>query len=216
MVYLFIGEDHLSKDFQLQKLKESLLNKKVEPFNLDLLYAKDLRLKDLQEKFLSIPFQSRYRLIVIKEAQALKQDCRDFILGLARKPAKEIMLVLDASFQDRKDVFFRQIARYAKVMRFKEKIPVTAFTLSRAIESRRPDYALRVLGQLLREGERPERILGGLRYSFEQGNLVPQQARKRLRLLLNCDIEIKTGRLKAGLALEKLILSLCQPVNPFG
>jgi DNA polymerase III delta subunit len=73
-----------------------------------------------------------------------------------------------------------------------------------------------VLGQLLREGERPERILGGLRYSFEQGNLVPQQARKRLRLLLNCDIEIKTGRLKAGLALEKLILSLCQPVNPFG
>ncbi|MBU2221633.1 MAG: hypothetical protein KJ722_03350, partial [Candidatus Omnitrophica bacterium] len=37
----------------------------------------------------------------------------------------------------------------------------------------------------------------------------PQEIRKRLKLLLNCDIEIKTGKAKPGLALERFIVSLC-------
>jgi DNA polymerase III delta subunit len=77
------------------------------------------------------------------------------------------------------------------------------------IESKRPDYALRTLSQLLKNGEKPERILGGLRYSFQRGPHTPLEIRKAIKLLLNCDITIKTGRLKPEFALERLVVKLC-------
>jgi hypothetical protein len=61
----------------------------------------------------------------------------------------------------------------------------------------------------LQNGERPEMILGGLRSNYERNVFKPLERRKRLKLLLNCDIEIKTGRLKPELALEKLVAGLC-------
>lgn len=73
----------------------------------------------------------------------------------------------------------------------------------------KPDYALRILNELLRNGERPERILGGLRYAWEREFTPGVEAKRRLKLLLNCDINIKTGKLKPNFALEKLVISLC-------
>jgi DNA polymerase III delta subunit len=73
-----------------------------------------------------------------------------------------------------------------------------------------------VLNQLLKKGERPERILGGLRYSWENSIATPLETRRRLKALLNCDIDIKTGRLKADFALERLVVSLCSLAKPSG
>ena len=54
-VYLFIGQDTLSKDARLKKLKEEFLSPHTQYFNLDVLYAKELDLKDLQERLLCLP-----------------------------------------------------------------------------------------------------------------------------------------------------------------
>ncbi len=63
--------------------------------------------------------------------------------------------------------------------------------------------------RLLENGERPERILGGLRYAVEKTTYHPLESKKRLKFLLNCDTDIKTGRLKAEFALERLVVALC-------
>jgi DNA polymerase III delta subunit len=123
---------------------------------------------------------------------------------------------LDIEHLDHKDEFINSIYRYVKILRFKESVPVDTFTLSRQINLKKPDYALRILNQLLREGERPERILGGLRYVWEKDVTSPQEARRRLRFLLDCDLDIKTGRLKPLYALEKLVIKLCSAGKPFG
>jgi hypothetical protein len=60
------------------------------------------------------------------------------------------------------------------------------------------------------------RILGGLGYTWERDVMAPLEAKRRLKLLLNCDVEIKTGRLKPNFALEKLVISLCGAAKPFG
>jgi len=73
-----------------------------------------------------------------------------------------------------------------------------------------------VLNQLLRNGEKPERILGGLRYSWENSMADVFQIRKKLRLLLSCDIDIKTGRLRSDFALERLVVNLCCLTKPSG
>jgi len=215
-VYLFIGQDSASKDARLKKLKDEFLPPNTQLFNLDVLYGKELSLKELQEKLLCIPLKSKKRIVVIKGSQSLKDDIKEFMLKYALKPRNQVVLVLDVDVYSPKDEFIKQVSRNAQVCRFKEDIHLDTFALSRAIDSRKSSYALGVLNQLLRNGEKPERILGGLRYSWENSTADISQVRRKLRLLLACDIDVKTGRLRPDFALEKLVVNLCCLVKPSG
>ncbi len=214
--YLFIGQDSPSKDIKLKNLRQEFLSKDIEHFNLDVLYARELNLKNLQEKLLCLPVKAKERMIVIKGAGELKEEIKEFISNYVRKPYEGVILILDVDRQEPRDKFINSILRYAQVYHFKETIPPDTFMLSRQIDLRRPDYALRLLYQLLKNGEKPERILGGLRYSCERNITQPLEKRKRLKLILNCDIEIKTGRLRPPFALEKLVVNLCCLGKSFG
>ena len=215
MIYLFIGEDSPSKDIQLKKLKQEYLVKGTEQFNLDVLYAKEIILKTLQETLLRLPVNNPKRIVVIKDAEYLKEDSKEFLLKYAKSPYKQVVLVLDISHIEKRDDFINRIYKFTRIIRFKETRRLDAFILSRQIDLNRPDLALRVLNQILKEGERPERILGGLRYAWERSAAHPVEMRKRLKFLLNCDLEIKTGKLKPSFALEKLVLSLCGLTKSF-
>lgn len=215
MVYLFIGQDSFSKDTRLKHLRQELFSPQIEQFNLDILYAKELSLKVLQEKFLCLPIKAKRRLIVIKDAEALKEEIKEFLLKEIKHFSSHITLVLDIRHTEDKDEFIKRISRHAQVYRSKETVPPDTFTLARGIELKKPDYALRLLQQLLQNRQRPEWILGGLRYSWERSVTHPLEKRKRLRLLLNCDREIKTGRVKPSFALEKLVINLCCLGKPF-
>lgn len=216
MVYLFVGADHLSKEIKLRALKAEFLQKQTEQFNFDVLYARDLTLRGLQEKLLFLPLKSKKRILVVKGAQQLKEELKEFLLRYARKPQAEVILILDIDNYASLAAFIREMPRNVRVMRFKEELSVDTFTLARAIESKSPERSLRLLNQLLQDGERPERILGGLRYSCERDTAYSLGARRKLRLLLNCDIQIKTGRLKPVFALEKLVVELCaRAFKPF-
>jgi len=215
MIYLFVGQDLPSKDAQLRKLKNELLKKDLEQFNSDTLYGQDLTLKELQEKLLSLPVNAPNRLIVIKNAQDLKTDLKNFISEWAKRVSKQIVLVLDIDEMVKSESFINGLQGKSKVFRFKETVALNTFNLGKFIEQGRCDYSLRVLESLLKEGERPERILGGLRYTIEKNNISLLILRKKLKLLLNCDLEIKTGKLKPAFALEKLVVSLCYLAKPF-
>ena len=222
MVYLFIGQDlnlkdapFSSKDTQLKQIKEEFLPKRVEHFNSDTLYAETLKLKDLQEKLLALPVESSKRIVIIKNAQELDPDIDDFILRWAKQASKDILLLLDIEKQNKKENFLRNISKYAKVFRFKEVLAFNTFNLSRRIEQRSVGPALTLLGQLLKDGEKPERILGGLRYSVENSRMSAPEMKRRIKFLLECDIEIKTGKLKPVFALEKLVVKLCVLAQPF-
>lgn len=215
-LYLFVGEDTLSKEVRLKKLKEELLTPNTQDFNLDILYAGHLGLRTLQEKILAIPLKSKQRIVVIKEAQNLTEDLKKFLLKYAQSPHSSVAIVLDINKASIKDQFIKNISRYTQTIRFKDNLRLDTFSLSRQIEMRKMDSALRVLNQLLKEGEKPERILGGLRYVWERSAFSPLEAKKKLRCLINCDIDIKTGRLKPDFALEKLVISLCGFSKPLG
>jgi len=218
-VYVFIGQDTLSKDIKLKKIKQEFLQKQTEQFNLDILYAKELKLIRLQEILLSLPLKAKKRIVVIREAQALTPEINDFLLGYIKKPHLNILLILDINSNSgygkdftrlaAQDGFVRSLARYSEVFYFRQEARLNTFTLSRSIDFKKADYALRILNQLLKDGEKPERILGGLRYSWQKGIINPVELKKRIRLLLNCDLEIKTGKLKPDFALERLVVKLC-------
>ena len=209
MVYIFIGQDNPAKEIQLKNIRQKHLSQDLEDFNLDIIYAKEAKLKSIQEVFLSLPVNSDKRLVVIKDAGLLAKDAKEFILRYLKKSFKQIILVMDFEHYDRKDDFLTVVSRYGKVTRFKESIADDTFSLLRQIESGKAAPALGILTNLLREGERPERILGGLRYAWEKQEIISAENKRRLRFLLEADIDIKKGRLKPAFALEKLVINLC-------
>ena len=148
-------------------------------------------------------------MLVIKDADHLNEKCRQFLLVSCKKPSRQLILVLDFEQYDFRDEFVKQIGLSGKVLRFKETVNPDTFVLNRQIELRKADSALRLLEQLLKNGEAPERILGGLRYAWEKQGDRNVSSKRKLKLLLGCDLEIKTGRLKPAFALEKLVISLC-------
>ncbi|MCX5697041.1 MAG: hypothetical protein NTU54_03580 [Candidatus Omnitrophica bacterium] len=208
-VYLFIGSDSLSKDTQIKKLKTQFLPEKLRDFNLDVLSADGLELKALQESLLRLPVQSPKRIIVIKDCQDFIEEVRGFLKDYIPKARPETILILDFNRVDGRNDFVRSISRYCVQFSSPDKRALDTFSLSRRIEDNDAAGALEVLHQLLMEGERPERIMGGLRYDWEKNTLASGKIRRRLKLLLTCDVEIKTGRLKADFALEKLVIGLC-------
>jgi len=208
LLYLLVGQDSSAKDVMLERLKKEFLPADLEKFNFDILYARELSLKILQERLLELPVKSKKRLVLIKGAGQIKTDCKEFLLSYCRKPPANIILVLDTDKSDPRDEFINNFARHAQVSRFQEKARLDTFMLSRRITSNQAAEALGILRQLLENGEKPERILGGLRYSCEKESSSLQETKRRMKLLINCDIEIKTGRVKPDFALEKLVVSL--------
>ncbi|MCU0666538.1 MAG: hypothetical protein MUF05_05550 [Candidatus Omnitrophica bacterium] len=200
-IYLFLGESSQEKDASIDQIKEKTIPKNAAQFNLELCYARDLNLSQLQEKFLQLPFGSGKRLIIIKGIDAFKPKLKDFLLDYAKKPAGYLVLILESSYQDKRDEFINKLKSYSKVVNFSVVYPKTAFDLARQIETGRKKEALAILKSLLQEGEKPERIMGGLRHAWEAD-------KHRIKLLLECDIEIKTGKLKPHFALEKMLAKL--------
>jgi len=221
MIYLFIGQDFplkdsflSSKDTKLKQIKEEFLPREVAQFNLDILHADSLKLKELQEKLLALPVKSSKRIVVIKNAQELDKDIEGFIEEWVAIERKDTVLLLDIEEQEKKERFLKNIYKYAKVFRFKEPQTLNTFNLTRQIAQRNAGSALKMLEQLIKEGERPERILGGLRYTLENSPMRVPEVKRRIKMLLECDIEIKTGKAKPVFALEKLIVRLCALVQP--
>lgn len=211
-LYLFVGEDSNSKDTRIKKLLAGLLPPHSADFDSDNLSARELTLKGFQEKILMLPLKAKKRVVIIRQANLLKPQIKEFILKNIKTLSPGVVLILDLDRFGRQSDCLVRIAKFAQVIQLGVKPPLDTFTLSRQIEFRSVDQALRILDELLKKGERPERIMGGLRYSWERDSFSPQ--RKRLGLLLVCDLEIKRGRLKADLALEKLVISLCALGEP--
>ena len=209
MTYLFVGEDEFSKDIKLKKIKQELNLTQLESFNFEILYSKDLDLRTLQERLLLLPVKARQRLILIKDTPHLKSDIKKFLLSFLKKPLTHVSLVLEAREIDEGEQFFNKISGLVRVINFRRTRGVNTFTLTDHIRYKRIRQAMRILSQLLLQGERPEMILGAIRYQLDRERLDLSERKRKLSFLLNCDIDIKRGRLKPRFALERLVIQLC-------
>ncbi|MEW6170654.1 MAG: hypothetical protein AB1472_03770 [Candidatus Omnitrophota bacterium] len=210
MVYLFVGDDTQTKIVKINELKKQYFPKEIIDFNYDFLDTEDLDLKSLEESFKKIPLKVKKRLIVIKNCQDFKSPLKDYLVSYVRNSAKDIILILDFSKFDQRDNFFIDLTKYAKLIRFRENKTQNSFDLDRAINQKNSLEALKILNNLLLEGQKPEQILGSLRYQCQKSSRHEIDLKKKLNFILEADINIKTTRLEPKYALETLIIKLCQ------
>jgi len=207
-VCLLVGPDCPAKDSALENIKKDLLSRQTAEFNLDMLYGKEVSLNEIQEKLLFLPVRASRRLVIFKDVQDAKQDVKEFLLTYCRKPSEQVFLVLDFRSGQGQEPFLKQLSG-CRMIRFQEERAQTVFDLGRQIEYGKVAISLTMLDQLLKKGEKPERILGGLRSLLERQASGIRRLKKISRLLLECDQCIKTGAMRPSFALEKLIVSLC-------
>lgn len=209
MVYLFIGEDETAKKKELEGIKKKYIPAAQQEFNYEIIYAREIDLRTLQEILLRLPSNCPKRVVVIKDALRLSPKIKEFLISYVRTPPSDTILILDSSGNEYKDSFLSKIMPYVKSLNFGERDLADTFKLCDELDRKRIVPALEVLHSLFSKGEKPEMILGGLRYRWERGYLSAQEKNRRLSLLLNCDIEIKRGKLVPEFALEKLCINLC-------
>lgn len=213
IAYLFLGRDFFAKEKRTELIKKELFKGKASVFDLEVFWAKELRLPKLSEALRRTPWPSGSRLLIIKEIDKLDPSCREALLAFLKNPFKGVHLILDCDREELKDEFIARLSRLCKVMNFKGEATDDVFGLGRAIAGRMPAMALKILNQLLLSGEKPPRILGFLIWQWKklQGGLTMRDFRRGLKLLQEADLNIKRGRLKPDFALELLVtkLSLC-------
>ncbi|MBL7130099.1 MAG: hypothetical protein ISS45_01620 [Candidatus Omnitrophica bacterium] len=233
-VYLFVGEDEFSKDIKLENIKKEVSPSDLEYFNFEAFSAKDLDLKTLQEAFLRLPVPAspsagrqapldahyltrqaglpttpQKRLILIRRIETLSLDLKRYLISYLKKPSPYLVLVLETRRIPKKDDFFFKIQSWAKIITFHQSPNLDAFLLGRLVTQKNLPASLRLLRQLLLRGEKPEKILGALRYQIKKQPIPVTELRRKIAHLTRCDFDIKRSRLKPGFALERLLIKLC-------
>ena len=225
MFYLFIGEDEPAKRDKINSLKSELLKKGFEDFNCESFYAKELTLPLLKEALsrlpvrqAGLPLESPKRIVVIKDVFKLKDELKDYLAAQIEKLPEDLILILESAVIPKTEsAFVNKISRYGKVIPFKAKEKIDAFGLARAIERKDASFALNLLVDLFRNGEKPEMILGALRHRFvksdyfsaAQDSLKLKEKKEKVGLLMEADLNLKTGKVKPEFALEILVVKLC-------
>jgi len=218
MFYLFIGEDESAKRDKINSLKSELLEKGFEDFNCESFYAKELTLPLFKEALSRLPLESPQRIVVIKDVFKLKDELKDYLAAQIEKLPEDLILILESAVIPKTEsAFVNKISRYGKVIPFKAKEKIDAFGLARAIERKDASFALNLLVDLFRNGEKPEMILGALRHRFvksdyfsaAQNSLKLKEKKEKVGLLMEADLNLKTGKVKPEFALEILVVKLC-------
>ncbi|MFC1593862.1 hypothetical protein ACFL38_00870 [Candidatus Omnitrophota bacterium] len=210
MLYLFIGTDPASKKIKLAQLKKDLLGDAV-TFDYASFFGKDLSSDTLQEELQRLPTTAPKRLIVIRGAVQLSTTCKNILFAFSKKRQDDTVIVLDVEQFDHKNAFLKKISQGARIVSFKQQRALNAFNLAEAIERKNSREALRIYAYLLSIGEHSTRIIGGLIWYWKKiKQRMPQaQFQQGLRVFVDADIALKTGKFKPELAVEMLIVKLC-------
>ncbi len=95
--YYITGEDDYQKDDAVRQLVDAALDPASRDFNFDIRRALDLDAETLGSLLSTPPMMAERRVIVIRDAGALKKDARKALDHYLKTPAPDLLLILTAA-----------------------------------------------------------------------------------------------------------------------
>ncbi|MFH1359772.1 MAG: hypothetical protein ABIJ41_01885 [Candidatus Omnitrophota bacterium] len=212
MIYLFLGEDRLSKDAKLAELKKKIFsNPSALKFDYEVLDAPACDAQTLKKSLLALPAIAKKRCVVIRECHKLSRYNQDMLIAFSKDMKDSPIVILDSDVWDEKNAFVRKMNQAGKIIRFATPKGINVFDLTRAIGLRKTVEAMKILSDLLSSGNHPLQILGGLVWFWGKSkNRMPAGVFENGLLALQAaDLNIKRSRLTSEHALELLVVKLC-------
>jgi len=93
-VYLLHGDNEFLKQEKVRELVEQLVDPATRDFNLELLRAGDLEASRLSAALDALPVMANRRVVVLRDAGALKKDARSVLDRYLVRPSADMVLVL--------------------------------------------------------------------------------------------------------------------------
>jgi DNA polymerase-3 subunit delta len=113
--YYICGEDEFQKENAMKKLIAAALDPTVRDFNLDVLRAQDVDPKSFDGIVSSMPMMAERRVVVIRDASALRKEARKSVERFLGKPSPDVMLLLVESAGGKTD---KDLMRVTTVLEF--------------------------------------------------------------------------------------------------
>ena len=92
--YYICGEDDFQKEDAVKQLVEAAIEPGMRDFNMDVKRAQEVDAKSLDAMLSALPMMADRRVVVIKDASALKKDPRKVLDKYLTHPSPDVMVIL--------------------------------------------------------------------------------------------------------------------------
>ena len=211
MLFLFLGPDIAFKDSKIAETKKKyLLSSEALHFDFDQWDGHKLEAAELKKSLIALPGVSDKRLVLIRNIEKLSAQNKELILDCLQNKPQHLVLLLDSNEADTRNAFIAKLSPQSKIFSTQTKPRQNVFDMTRAMSSRNSVEALRILDELMEEGDHPLQIMGGLVWFWgkTRGRIPSERFQKGLQYLQEADLNIKRSRLKPEHAVEVLVAKL--------
>jgi len=104
------GEDDFQKEDAMKRLIDATLEPSTRAFNLDVLRAQDVDARSFEGIVSSVPMMADRRVLVIRDAGALKKEPRKAVERYLKRPSPDVLLLLVEAAGGKSDKDFAMLA----------------------------------------------------------------------------------------------------------
>lgn len=211
MIYILFGENQQAKDQKIKSLKDSYLKSSDEKkLDLESLDANKLNSEIFKQALISLPALSKQRVVFVYQCEKLNDHNKELILEFSLSGNESVVLILDFATLDQRTGFSKQLLKTGESFNFSQKEEKNVFAMTREMEAGRTAQALKVMHELIDNGDHPLKLMGGLIWFWGQNKnrLGKERFKKGLLEIQEADINIKRSRLKPEESMEICVTKL--------
>lgn len=211
MIYFFFGQDYSAKDQKILEIKNKyLISDQAQHFDFDQLDGSKLSAEDLKKSLIALPAILKQRVLLIRKIEKCTDQNKELLLTWIKEKHSHCVLLLDSDAPELKNAFFKELSLNAQLFTFSLGKRQNVFDMTRAIGSRNGTEALKILNDLMEEGDHPLQIMGGLVWYWrkQKSVLSADKFLKGLKFLQEADLNIKRSRINPEVAVEVAVVKL--------
>ena len=119
--YLFLGEEDFLKEEAIEKAKSKFLDDQTKELNYSIFYAKDknFNIRGMLDSLNTLPFLSKKRLIILKDADSLTVSGKASVLSYLGAPKESSVFIMETSLPAIKGEFLLKGSKLAHLVYFR-------------------------------------------------------------------------------------------------
>jgi DNA polymerase-3 subunit delta len=118
-LYLFYGEESFLIEESLRQIRSAVLAEGLEDFNYDVFYGHQLEVFQVKDAVETLPMMSSQRVVVLRDAQELKDSQWQALDELIVNPIDTTVFVVLATKVDKRKKFFKSFSKNGVIVEFK-------------------------------------------------------------------------------------------------
>lgn len=154
-IYLLHGEEPYYIDVVADYLENNIVAEENKDFDFSVLYGGDVKMQDVLAAVSSYPMMSDYRLVVVREAQQIREKDYDLLQMYAKKYNPKAVLVLCCKHKkiEAKKAYYKEIQKVGVVMEsnkiYDNQVPTFIVNYVRERQKDIKDQAAQMLSTLV-------------------------------------------------------------------